>query len=135
MGNETLTYYMLEDSLSSMNTLDYSFIQQHKLEDKVVTKKEIQTVSLQSILEQHIQDGEAINFLDVDVEGFDLEVLQSNDWERFRPKVILIETEQSLAIDLQSEITHFLNEQKYTLIAKSVIQGSLGNLFFIDQKI
>jgi FkbM family methyltransferase len=135
LGNETLTYYMLEDSLSSMNTLDYSFIQQHQLEDKVVTKKEIQTVSLQSILEQHIQDGEAIDFLDVDVEGFDLEVLQSNDWERYRPKVILIETEQSLAIDLQSEITHFLNEQKYTLIAKSVIQGSLGNLFFIDQKI
>jgi FkbM family methyltransferase len=135
LGNETLTYYMLEDSLSSMNTLDYSFIQQHQLEDKVVTKNEIQTVSLKSILERHIQDGETIDFLDVDVEGFDLEVLQSNDWERFRPKVILIETEQSLAIDLQSEITHFLNEQKYTLIAKSVIQGNLGNLFFIDQKI
>ena len=134
-GNTTLIYYMLEDSLSSMNTLDYSFIQQHQLEDKVVAKKEIQTVSLKAILEQHIKDGEVIDFLDIDVEGFDLEVLKSNDWERFRPKVILIETDQNLNLDLQSEVTKYLNEKYYSLIAKSVIQDNLGNLFFIDKKI
>ncbi len=135
LGNTALTYYMLEDSLSSMNTLDYSFIQQNQLEDKVVAKKEIQIVSLKTILEQHIKEGECIDFLDVDVEGFDLEVLQSNDWDRFRPKVILIETNMDLSSDLQSKITQFLKEKKYILIAKSVIQGNLGNLFFIDQKI
>lgn len=134
LGNKTLTYYMLEDDLSSMNTLDYSFIQHHQLEDKVFLKKEIQTVKLQAILEKHINEDEVIDFLDVDVEGFDLEVLQSNDWERFRPKVILIETEDALALDLESKVTLFLKEVGYGLVGKSVILGNLGNLFFIDQR-
>jgi FkbM family methyltransferase len=31
------------------------------------------------------------SLLDIDVEGADLMVLNSNDWERFRPRVILVE--------------------------------------------
>ncbi|ESU25961.1 hypothetical protein FLJC2902T_29720 [Flavobacterium limnosediminis JC2902] len=132
LGNEKLTYYMLEDSLSSMNTLDFNFIQHHQLEDKVVAKKEIQTVSLQSVLEQYIKDGELIDFLDVDVEGFDLEVLQSNDWERFRPKVILIETNNFLNEDFNSDVSLYLMNKNYSLLSKTLIHKKLGNLFFID---
>jgi hypothetical protein len=29
--------------------------------------------------------------LNIDAEGMDLEVLKSNDWTRFKPKVILVE--------------------------------------------
>ena len=29
--------------------------------------------------------GQSIDFMNVDVEGHDLEVLESNDWQRFRP--------------------------------------------------
>jgi FkbM family methyltransferase len=31
-------------------------------------------------------------FLSVDTEGLDLEVLESNDWDRFRPRVVCVET-------------------------------------------
>jgi|LakMenE01Jun11ns_1017448.scaffolds.fasta_scaffold9948728_5 FkbM family methyltransferase len=134
-NDEILTYYLLEDQYSSMNTLDYSFIQQHHLEDKIVEKKEVQTISLKSVLEQHISPGERIDFLDIDVEGFDLMVLASNDWEKFRPKVILIETDQSLSNDISSEITLFLSNHQYALIGKSVINGNLGNLFYIDKNL
>lgn len=34
-----------------------------------------------------------IDFLSVDVEGFDLHVIKSNDWLKWRPKVIIIETD------------------------------------------
>lgn len=132
IGNKILTYYMLEDTLSSMNTLDYSFIQQHKLEDKIVEKKDVETVSLQKILEKHIKAGEIIDFLDVDVEGFDLEVLQSNDWEKFRPRIILVESDKCLKDDLQSEITKYLEQKEYKIISKMLINGNLGNVFFED---
>jgi hypothetical protein len=32
-----------------------------------------------------------IDFISVDVEGFDYEVIASNDWQRFRPKLVLLE--------------------------------------------
>lgn len=131
-SNEILTYYMLEDSLSSMNTLDYSFIRDHQLENKIFEKKVIQTVSLKTILEEHLVIGEVIDFLDVDVEGFDLEVLQSNDWERFRPKIILVESNTDLKNDLQSEITKYLQSKEYRIICKTLISGDLGNVFFED---
>jgi hypothetical protein len=63
-----------------------------------------------------------------------LEVLKSNDWEKFRPKIILIETENSIKEDLHSSITQFLNEVDYDLVGKSLIQGNLGNLFFINKR-
>lgn len=135
VGNETLTYYMLEDALSSMNTLDYDFIQQHDLEDKIIRRQMIQTVSLKTILEEHLAIGEAIDFLDIDVEGFDLEVLQSNDWEKFRPKIILVESDADLKTDLQSDITKYLEGKGYGIICKSLINGDLGNVFFKDIRI
>jgi len=37
-------------------------------------------------------DVESIQFMKVDVEGFEYEVLKGNDWDRFRPEVICIES-------------------------------------------
>jgi FkbM family methyltransferase len=33
-----------------------------------------------------------IDFLSVDTEGYDLQVLQSNDWSKWRPKALVVET-------------------------------------------
>jgi FkbM family methyltransferase len=131
-GSENLTYYMLENQYSSMNTLDFDFIKNNNLENKVVDEVKITTVSLKEILEKHIGKDEKIDFLDIDVEGFDLSVLKSNDWVRFRPKVILIETALDLKNDFENELSLYLFEQNYMLAGKSLINKSLGNLFFID---
>lgn len=130
--NENLTYYMLEDQYSSMNTLDFDFIKDNKLEDKIVNKISITTVSLKYVLEKYINENEKIDFLDIDAERFDLNVLKSNDWEKFRPRVILIETSLDLKADYESEISQFLTGKNYKLSGKSLINARLGNLFFID---
>lgn len=134
LGNEKLTYYMLEDKFSSMNTLDFSFIQNSNLEDKVVAKKEIITISLKDLLDKYIDQNEKIDFLDIDVEGFDLEVLKSNDWIKYRPKVILIESDSELTDSFSCEISQYLISKNYSLVGKSLINYSLGNLFFTDNQ-
>jgi FkbM family methyltransferase len=45
--------------------------------------------TLKSLCEAHAPA--AIDFLKVDVEGAEPEVLAGNDWERFRPKVVVVE--------------------------------------------
>lgn len=50
---------------------------------------QVPMISLAELCEQH-QDG-AIDFLKVDVEGAEADVLRSGDWRRFRPKVVLVE--------------------------------------------
>lgn len=51
----------------------------------------VATQTLARVLHDHLPGGQHIDLLDVDCEGHDLDVLRSNDWERFRPEVILAE--------------------------------------------
>jgi len=53
-----------------------------------------------------------IDFLSMDVEGFEMEVLKSNNWKRFRPKFLCIET----AVDGKQEIDRFLRGVDYTMV-------------------
>lgn len=46
---------------------------------------------LRDILAEHTQ-GKEIDILSVDTEGFDMEVLESNDWNIYRPRFVILET-------------------------------------------
>lgn len=50
----------------------------------------VRTLPLKDVLLEHCSVNE-IHFMKVDVEGYEYNVLASNDWERFRPWVICIE--------------------------------------------
>lgn len=51
--------------------------------------------TLRDILNEHFPaTGPGLDLISVDAEGFDLNVLKSNDWVRFRPKVIIAELRQ-----------------------------------------
>ena len=54
-----------------------------------VARHTIDAVSLRQILEAAAPSE--IDLLKVDVEGFEMKVLSSNDWQRFRPKLIVVE--------------------------------------------
>jgi FkbM family methyltransferase len=56
----------------------------------------------------------AIDVLKVDVEGFELKVMQSNDWDRFRPRVILAEgTFPESPVRRQDGVAGYLAAQGY----------------------
>lgn len=52
--------------------------------------REVPTVPLREILAEHGSD-KPIDFLSIDVEGHEQQVLNGNDWVRFRPQVVLVE--------------------------------------------
>jgi len=69
---------------------------------------------LRTLLAEHMPAGTEIDLLDVDVEGLDLQVLRSNDWSRFRPNVVLVETHGATFATLKDhEVTRYLNDQGY----------------------
>jgi len=54
-----------------------------------VARHPVTAVTLRAVLEEAAPA--VIDLLKVDVEGFELKVLSSNDWSQFRPKVIVVE--------------------------------------------
>jgi FkbM family methyltransferase len=50
----------------------------------------VKVIPLLEIMDRHFNDG-VPDFMNIDVEDMDVAVLQSNNWERFRPKIIAVE--------------------------------------------
>ncbi|WGD55355.1 FkbM family methyltransferase [Bradyrhizobium sp. CB1650] len=77
--------------------------------------------SLAAILEEHKPADVSIDLLNLDVEGSEQDVLDSNDWSRYRPSVIVIE---QLSTDLEASSHHpttkFLSDLGYRLVAKAI---------------
>ncbi|WP_158448986.1 FkbM family methyltransferase [Nonlabens marinus] len=135
IGSESsvdMEYFLLEEEFSSMNTLDYQFLLDHGIQDKIKTILKLPVLSLKSVLDQHLTTSDKLAFFDVDVEGYDLEVLKSNDWLKYRPKVVMVESNLNIEEDLKSEVYSFMKSVGYRYIAKSVVNRSLENTFFID---
>ncbi len=62
-----------------------------------------------------------IDFLTIDVEGLDFQVLKSLNLKKYKPNIILIEILDSNFNNLfTNEISLFLFENDYEIIAKSV---------------
>ncbi|MDB5321805.1 MAG: putative SAM-dependent methyltransferase [Phycisphaerales bacterium] len=81
----------------------------------------VTTRRLADVLREHMETGQHIDFMSVDVEGMDLEVLEGNDWTRYRPRYLLVECfGASLSEVERSPIGIFLRAQGYEAFAKAV---------------
>ena len=87
----------------------------------------IQVKRLDNILDSHLLKSK-IDFLNVDVEGLDLDVLKSNDWFKYRPKFVLVEITGNSIHDLDKHpISKFMSQNNYIIFAKQV-----NTIFFKD---
>tara|TARA_B100000579_G_scaffold159112_1_gene129365 strand:- start:385 stop:744 length:360 start_codon:yes stop_codon:yes gene_type:complete len=79
------------------------------------------TLPLSKILDKYLLSGEEINFLSVDVEGLDLTVLASNDWSKYRQKVVLAEVIGCCLNNFEKDpVYSYMATQGYILFAKLV---------------
>ncbi|MCS7036522.1 MAG: FkbM family methyltransferase [Saprospiraceae bacterium] len=104
----------------ALNTFDERTAHIHLQNSRyyVIKTIEVPVEPLLKVLKDHLPPGQKIDLLSIDVEGFDLQVLQSNDWSLYSPEFILVEEVHFSIEDYsRSAIYGFLKEKGYTLIA------------------
>lgn len=81
-------------------------------------KQMIDVLPLRELLDRYLPTGTPIDLLNIDIEGFDLQALESNDWNKYRPKMICIET-HDMDVNRPSENATFryLQAAGYHMIA------------------
>ena len=88
-----------------------------KFDEEPREKKKISIKKMSTLLDEHLSKLVAnveIDILSVDVEGLDLEVLKSNDWDKYRPKALVVECVNSfLSSNSVDEISDFIVSQGY----------------------
>lgn len=64
----------------------------------------------------------SIDIMDIDVEDYEYAVIQGNDWERYRPKIMVVECLTDAFSDMQDVYQDppisFLIEREYRVVAK-----------------
>ena len=114
-----LIYYMFNEP--ALNTFDSKIASARDGLNgaKIVGSSKINIRRLDEILSS-ISNMPPIDVLSVDVEGFDFQVLNSNDWMRFRPKIVIAEcsSDDLLSMDYDP-VTKYLNSLNYVAYAKT----------------
>ncbi len=94
---------------------------------KIKSTFQVQVETLENILEQNIGANNSIDFLSIDTEWFDMEVLESNNWNTFRPRAIILETleykKEGWGKKLNPEFDKFLLGHNYILYVDTYINS------------
>ena len=84
-------------------------------------KKKIEAKTLDYVLKNSKYSGQVIDFLNIDVQGYDYKVLKSLNFKVYKPKYICVE----IQLVNKNKIMNFLTRKKY----KKVWTGINSNIF------
>lgn len=124
-----LTYYMFDEPALNGFDPQLSADRHHHSPYKIVGTQSVKMKRLDTILETNLPSAVQIDFMSIDVEGLDLEVVMSNDWNRFRPRFVLVEIfGKSLSDVLQTDTVRFMATHDYVPVSRT-----RHTVFFEDQ--
>lgn len=110
---DALEYYMFEEPAYN------GFYSEEMLKEvgdekvQLLQKIKVPICKLRDICAQYVGERH-IDFMTIDVEGMELEVLKSNDWEKYRPKWLLVEEIDILNVK-EKAVYHYLEKRGYEL--------------------
>lgn len=94
VSNKTkkIKYYIFDEpALNSFSKL-LSKTRETSTKYKIIKTVELVPKKLSEILDKNVQKNQIIDFMSIDVEGHEYEVLKSNNWSKYRPTFLLVET-------------------------------------------
>ncbi|MBC7490240.1 MAG: FkbM family methyltransferase [Glaciimonas sp.] len=128
-GDETLTYFSFNEP--ALNGFSEKLSRDRHGKNGYFIQQEIKLKisKLSSTLDKYLPCGVLIDFLSIDVEGLDFDILQSNDWLKYKPKCILVEILASSLHEIENgQIALFLKNYGYYVFAKAV-----NTVFFVQE--
>jgi FkbM family methyltransferase len=128
-----LTYYIVAEG-STMNSFSESNLRRLGLLESVQRKEKIAVFRLDNLLKQYPHITE-IDYLNIDAEGYELEILRGINFESHAPKIISIEQNEVVSLtDVDSsEVREFLSGKGYIAIAKNVILRDVATVFYVRE--
>lgn len=118
LKNDKLTFYQFNESALNTFSKEEAF-SKNKDGYKIIQRNLIEVDTLENILDKYMPINTKIDFLNIDAEGKDEEVLISNNWVKYKPSYILIEILREVYLGKNNcSIKKFLKTKGYIPINK-----------------
>lgn len=118
LKNDKLTFYQFNESALNTFSKEEAF-SKNKDDYKIIQRNLIEVDTLENILDKYMPINTKIDFLNIDAEGKDEEVLISNNWVKYKPSYILIEILREVYLGKNNcSIKKFLKTKGYIPINK-----------------
>ena len=92
------------------------------IDNKEVKETTVNIETLEHVFDKYAQ--QTINFMKIDVEGFEYQVLEGNNWDKYRPQVLCIEANY-----IESDWHKIISKNGYTLVFNDGL-----NEYFTDNR-
>ena len=130
---DNIEYFMFAEA--ALNTFSLERVEElasKKENYNPIKKIKVEVKPLSEILTMHLPKSQEITFMSVDCEGYDYQVLISNDWKIYRPRFVLVEclmhyNDLELAFPVEQDPCAFMSSVGYRKIAKT-----FNTVFFAD---
>lgn len=129
-AKQQLTYFIFNEP--ALNTFSPEKVKEYTAGAKyrVVKEQQIETWPLSAILDKYLEEDQPIDFLTIDAEGLDMEVLRSNNWVKYRPTYVLVESQPFELADVNnSALCKFMQQVGYSLFAKTYYTYFFKNMY------
>ncbi len=125
----TLTFYAMDPP--TISTFQKDQVSVYKKQGfRLVETVAVPVYPLKQIFQKYLRN-KTIDFMSIDVEGMEIEVLRSNDWNKYRPRYLCIEF-----IDFPKSMTGIQSGQKIEVFLRAVkykrVYGNDLNSFYED---
>jgi FkbM family methyltransferase len=117
-------YNLQGENNSAVMTIDKSHAEKMKfLFSKNIIKKKIQTLTFSEMIKNHKITINNIDFLNIDTEGSDFNILRSINIQKYKPKLICIEISQFTKQVDKKKILNYLKSNNYKYIYKTSVSS------------
>jgi len=130
-----LKYYMLE-SEPGMNTFSLETLRACRMEHKITSTAEVPVVRFEEIQMRHIPENTHIDFVSIDTEGHEMEVLSGFNFDLHKPSIFAVELNGVTSLDEVSlnPVHLFLVDKGYVAVGKNVISLDVATVFYLAKE-
>ncbi|MFM8917462.1 MAG: FkbM family methyltransferase [Bacteroidota bacterium] len=130
-----LKYYMLE-SEPGMNTFSLETLRACRMEDKITSTAEVPVVRFEEIQKKHVPANTHIDFVSIDTEGHEMDVLTGFNFNMHRPSIFAVELNAVTSLqDVALNPVHlFLEDKGYVAVGKNVISIDVATVFYLAKE-
>ncbi|MBR2648190.1 MAG: FkbM family methyltransferase [Sediminibacterium sp.] len=115
----SIEYYVFNEPALNTFSKENADLWSTKAPYRIIKSIKVKGDRLDNIFNRYLAQGQNIDFMSIDVEGYELEVLLTNNWDKFRPKVIVLEVQSFLLDDsVRSKAVSYLQDKGYTVVSK-----------------